>query len=823
MQTQTIIGLEELLKKDDSSMLEQFRRYFQQALDSRHFADCRVLLAALQMKPDYRIQQTWQHYQGVLLFTADRRFDEAERLWRELLTQELEPLQRARTSLALAIQLDELGQWRAAQTFYQAAIEGYQVTDNPLGLSRVYNNLGIMHTFQVEQGFADTQALTQSLVYHQGALTLLAQIDHSPATQEEMTKNWHGIGRAYALQQAYPEATEAFTQMFAFCQATENAYNRAVGLADWAALVLQPQSAFLAARNALEEAIALLTEEGDPLHLAESWTRLGNLFVEQQALGQAHHAYATAIQATESLRNRLTAATTQINYRTITDFIYTAPLTLHLQQQDGAAALTAAESARARVLADLLAGQNPLPHQPLPEELLQRRQQLRQTLEQAYALSQADDESIHQQIAEQEAALTALDRQLELLDGELVSLQRADALTATEICSYLPPDTILLTYVSDQAHRLYALVATHEQVHCYPLDESLTTQWLQSMVSGYLAGTRPGLLPDSEGRLRTTAFFPQLYKALLAPVWEKLQDAQTIYIIPTGFLTYLPLGALTPTLQQAPPLLGKGRRVIYAPSATVLFRYCLGRPPSLQQGLLAIAPTAEKLHFTQGAAAKLACSPKDGLLLGAAATGAAFVRQSHAYRIICFLGHALFNAQHPMLSNLNLSDGHLQAGEILRQLRIDADLVVLAACESGRSQVLRGDEMLGLSRALLYAGTRSLLVTLWQVHEIPTRLLVEHFFQTLDLRDATFRPFDPATALGNAQAWLRTLTYAEAKALLDQWQELTPAAAEVELRQLWQMTQGEAELQAESRLFEHPFFWSPYILIGEPQQRSARE
>lgn len=802
-------------------MLEQFRRYFQQALDSRHFADCRVLLAALQMKPDHRIQQTWQHYQAVLLFTAERRFDEAERLWRGLLTQELEPLQRARTSLALAIQLDELGQWDAAQTLYQAAIAGYGTADNPLGLARVYNNLGIMHTFQVEQGFAEEPALAQALAYHQRALTLLEQIDNTPAIQEEITKNWHGIGRAYAFQQAYAQATAAFTRMLALCHSDENAYNRAVGLSDWAALVLQPQAQLADAQKALADAITLLKQENDPLHLAESWTRLGNLFAEQDKRTEAHHAYSTAIQQSESLHNRLTAATTQINYRAITDFIYTAPLTLHLQQQDGTAALTAAESARARVLADLLAGQNPLPHQPLPEELLQRRQQLRQTLEQAYVLPPADDESTRQQIAEHEAALTMLDRQLELVDGELISLQRTDALTATDICTHLPPDAVLLTYVSDQTHRLYALVATHEQVHCYPLDESVTTPWLQSMVSGYLAGTRPGLLPDGEGRLRTTALFPQLYKVLLAPVWEKLQAAQTIYIIPTGFLTYLPLGALMPTLQQAPPLLGKGRRVIYAPSATVLFRYCLGHPSSLQQGLLAIAPTAEKLNFTQGAAAKLACSPQDGLLLGAAATSAAFVSQSRAYRIICFLGHALFNAQHPMLSNLNLSDGHLQAGEILRQLRIDADLVVLAACESGRSQVLRGDEMLGLSRALLYAGTRSLLVTLWQVHEIPTRLLVEHFFQELDLRDATIIPFDPAAALGNAQTWLRTLTYAEAKALLEQWQELTPVAAEVALRQLWQMTQGEAELKAESRLFEHPFFWSPYILIGEPQQRGA--
>ncbi|MBK8050637.1 MAG: CHAT domain-containing protein [Anaerolineales bacterium] len=47
-------------------------------------------------------------------------------------------------------------------------------------------------------------------------------------------------------------------------------------------------------------------------------------------------------------------------------------------------------------------------------------------------------------------------------------------------------------------------------------------------------------------------------------------------------------------------------------------------------------------------------------------------------------------------------------------------LAILAACETGRAETPRGDEILGLSRAMLYAGTPSLLATLWRVHELPT-------------------------------------------------------------------------------------------------------
>jgi CHAT domain-containing protein len=164
-----------------------------------------------------------------------------------------------------------------------------------------------------------------------------------------------------------------------------------------------------------------------------------------------------------------------------------------------------------------------------------------------------------------------------------------------------------------------------------------------------------------------------------------------------------------------------------------------------------------------------------------------------------------------MSSRLKLADSTLHASEMLRELRLQADLVILSACETGRSHVLRGDEILGLSRAMLYAGTPSLVVTLWPVHEIPTRLLVEKFIGDL-LADARF---DPARSLAATQSWLRNLSLAEAQALLTQWRPDPIAEIEAHLTTLWQMTHPGQTPQADSRLFAHPFFWSPYILIGE--------
>jgi CHAT domain-containing protein len=132
--------------------------------------------------------------------------------------------------------------------------------------------------------------------------------------------------------------------------------------------------------------------------------------------------------------------------------------------------------------------------------------------------------------------------------------------------------------------------------------------------------------------------------------------------------------------------------------------------------------------------------------------------------------------------------------------------------------VLRGDEILGLSRAMLYAGTPSLLVTLWPVHEIPTRLLVERLVEDLPLAETPDARFDPALTLAAAQRWLRALSCAETERLLTNWVELSAAEVEAHLTALWHMTHPGQAPQAESQIFAHPFFWSPYILIGEGQR-----
>jgi len=72
-------------------------------------------------------------------------------------------------------------------------------------------------------------------------------------------------------------------------------------------------------------------------------------------------------------------------------------------------------------------------------------------------------------------------------------------------------------------------------------------------------------------------------------------------------------------------------------------------------------------------------------------------------------------------------DGLLEVSEIM-DLDLDCDLVVLSACRTGRGQLLSAEGFIGLSRAFLYAGARSVVVSLWNVDDMSTSELMKSFY-----------------------------------------------------------------------------------------------
>jgi CHAT domain-containing protein len=108
-----------------------------------------------------------------------------------------------------------------------------------------------------------------------------------------------------------------------------------------------------------------------------------------------------------------------------------------------------------------------------------------------------------------------------------------------------------------------------------------------------------------------------------------------------------------------------------------------------------------------------------------------------SYRFIHFATHGFLDETKPDRSGLLLSraprssvDGILQIGEIMR-LKMHADLVTLSACSTGLGKFVSGEGILGLTRAIFYAGARNVAVSLWNVNDSATAALMESFYRNL--------------------------------------------------------------------------------------------
>ena len=270
-----------------------------------------------------------------------------------------------------------------------------------------------------------------------------------------------------------------------------------------------------------------------------------------------------------------------------------------------------------------------------------------------------------------------------------------------------------------------------------------------------------------------------LATTLLAPVQRKglLTGIRHLDVVPHGILNYLPFALL--------PMDGPGQRLLieeftlaYLPAAAALALSPGSDPPV--RSLLAMAPERSRLRFASREAASVAelFEPGARLLLGKQATESAFKLDAGQFRILHFATHGVFNRQNPLLSGLELeaderNDGLLEVHEILG-LRLGADLVTLSACKTGLgsgwfTDFPAGDDFVGLARAFLMAGSRSVLASLWEVDDRSTVELMKGFYRQLERDPESGR----AKALADVQRGLHA-----------------------------------------SKEFNHPFYWAPFVLVG---------
>jgi CHAT domain-containing protein len=151
---------------------------------------------------------------------------------------------------------------------------------------------------------------------------------------------------------------------------------------------------------------------------------------------------------------------------------------------------------------------------------------------------------------------------------------------------------------------------------------------------------------------------------------------------------------------------------------------------------------------------------------------------------------------------------------ILREWQLDADLVVLSACETGLGTQASGDGLLGFAQAFLAKGARSVVLSRWKVDDAATALLMVRFYENLLGSRKGTKPLGRADALDEAKRWLRALPRAEAGALAA---ALTGGELRGTVAPLRRPEKGKSpRLPEGDRPFAHPCHWAAFVLVGDP-------
>jgi CHAT domain-containing protein len=589
----------------------------------------------------------------------------------------------------------------------------------------------------------------------------------------------------------------------------------------------------LSARSHFESALETYESLGLKHGEADALNSMANAARRRNELDAAIRLGRASIDAIESLRERVAAPELRAHYSAASQHYYEDQIDMLMARAEASPAssaaftrraLTISESARARLTIDLLREASADPRSRADPALLEAERQL---LEELAAKAQQRDRLVRRRAVDETAriTITSLDGAMTDLENRLnilrTKLRRSDpaylyvspteTITVEDFQDLLAPDSVLLQYeLGDK--RSFVWVVTRDAVEAIELADRATIEQAALDVLDTLndPGRNHGALRQLDINLQ------QLTTYVLSPVIHLMAGKRRVLIAPDGALEYIPFAALPATQESNDKDMVDSYEIVTIPSMSVVaaLRARAGTAPEKTIAVFAdpivdasdprlgnhraqpvASLPAETLTRSSDSLRRLPSTANEARAIAAlvpaeeryvalnfdASRENLKTMNLGNYRYLHFATHGVVDARYPALSSLVLSrfdakgdpqEGALRLFDIL-DLELNAELVVLSACDTALGRQIRGEGLIGLAQGFMYAGARSLLVSLWQVPDRATAELMTHFYEYMLDPDA---PDAPAAALRKAQLTL-----------------------------------------AEDRRWRHPYYWGAFVVLGDWQ------
>ena len=447
--------------------------------------------------------------------------------------------------------------------------------------------------------------------------------------------------------------------------------------------------------------------------------------------------------------------------------------------------------------------------------------------------------------------------------------------------SPLPPGVVLAEYYfDDELTVLFIVRADVEEPLLHIIDRPVSA--VRQFVLAHFKGTAAsdGSAVETTGD-RVAELDEEAFSEFFAPFVEPLvldsdeapalvAPGETIWIVASDALFYVPLHAVRVNGQ----CVIDRNAVCYSPSASIM-AHCRRQARGSRERALVIGDSLGDLDHAREEAASVARVFGTSAIVGAAATKQRLLDEirgaAAAFDVLHFSCHAYFHPSDPLESGIffappddETTDGELLTAREIIGLDLNADLVALSGCDSGVNESLPGDELMGLTRALLFAGSSAILVSLWEVDDLSTGLLMNEFYRGL-LGSPNQAPLDKARALQRAENAVRTMSAAdvvaacdlrlhelgashagraircridraemqafandraaaieafeELEAILSRYTEddgdALRARVSTALQQLRDMETADDRVDYQARPFEATYYWAPFVLVGD--------
>ena len=557
-----------------------------------------------------------------------------------------------------------------------------------------------------------------------------------------------------------------------------------------------------------KEQLAKVEAMGAPAPSARPWERLVLPAEIRESLGDSKDAVSLSTQGVQEFEDHLARLSRDVLRLSAMDDVnvvslYTTAVRGELDRKAVDASFRMSDRCRGIALADLFASDRAAGTSADVVEAVRSWHRdgvkLASLFEQIRLDGAADAADVRTRIAEAERSLDDAEAKLDAVAPSLLQARREPPPTPSleEVQALLRPESVLLQY------------------HFF--DDELIA-W--AVTAGGTRAVRtpgvPGLTGDSSRFLRACAdrgspaderndIAAGLAQLVLAPSEQELRDSSRVVIVPHARMGLLPFHLL-PFDGDA---LGARRAVSYLPASSVAPRWQAHAKPRLGSDAVVVGDPAyapdRKLPRLDGAraeaveVARLLGAPA---LVGADATRAAVAGRIGGARAAHFATHGLVPQASPNSAQLALAGEESLTIADLMGLDTELDLAVLSACDTGRGSATAGGEVIGLTRALLAAGARDVVVSLWPVDDAAGCLTMVDFYGGL------LESGDVTQALAAAQARVRAESDAERKKRFAALSDQPSGAASRE----W----GEAASRSPAAVDDpaHPYFWGPFVHIG---------